>query len=409
MSGFRIWSSSIVLVCLPISTFGQSDSPNPPHLQPPSNSHSAAKRLVNSRPKTGRFVSTPNGFMVPYSSTIPGTQIAFEMVPVPGNPKKNIAPFWIGRHEVTAAEYTEFMKLYMLFRAIEVQRPKQLRNQLDLHDVDAVTAPTPVYEPAFHFEYTTGPQSPAVSMSRFAARQYTKWLSLITSQQFRLPTEKEWEHACGCEKPTTWSFGNNVSQTEFFAVCTIGEQTPDGPATVGSRRPNAWGIHDMHGNVSEWVLSASELRDHRKIKLQPEQKWGPDAYAKQFEKMILKGGYWEQTPYECKTTARKKGSIEFWEYDPDLPHSPCWLAGEECRGIGFRIISPLTTQPREEIEKYWGPDTAHLVQDVEDRMADGRGQLGRVSPQLPDLMRQLLREKKLRPERPPWTTSDKRP
>ena len=68
---------------------------------------------------------------------------------------------------------------------------------------------------------------------------------------YRLPSEAEWEYACRAGSSTRWSFGN--SESELTKYAWYRDNSPEGTKPVGGRLPNAWGLHDMHGNVWEWV------------------------------------------------------------------------------------------------------------------------------------------------------------
>ncbi|HRX81991.1 MAG TPA: SUMF1/EgtB/PvdO family nonheme iron enzyme, partial [Pirellulaceae bacterium] len=156
--------------------------------------------LVKEKPAEGRYVETDRGFMVPYTRKIPGTNIEFSMEPIPGGKflmgspasevgrkddegpqvEVTIEPFWMGRYEVTWVEYKYFMSLYSVFKEFESQK---LRPVNDETKVDAITAPTELYDPSFTFELGEDPQQPAVTMTQYAAKQYTKWLGAITGNQ----------------------------------------------------------------------------------------------------------------------------------------------------------------------------------------------------------------------------------
>ena len=97
---------------------------------------------------------------------------------------------------------------------------------------------------------------PVVNVSWDHTQAYVDWLSQHTDDKYRLPSEGEWEYAARAGSTTTYSWGNDIGENQ--ANC----KTPWHPgcgeefqytAPVGSFPPNAWGLHDMHGNVAEWV------------------------------------------------------------------------------------------------------------------------------------------------------------
>ena len=82
---------------------------------------------------------------------------------------------------------------------------------------------------------------------------YVRWLSGQTGERYRLPSEAEWEYAARAGSVTAYSWGNEIGRNR--ANCDgCGSQWDNGQtAPVGSFGPNGWGLHDMHGNVYEWV------------------------------------------------------------------------------------------------------------------------------------------------------------
>ncbi|NNE01101.1 MAG: formylglycine-generating enzyme family protein [Pirellulaceae bacterium] len=333
-------------------------------------------------------MQTQQGWMVPFDVTIPGSDIKITMLPVPASSidvrqSDWIKPFWISKYEITLAQYREFMNLDRGFRELKRRDPIAQR-RLAENIVDAVTAPTACYVPDERFQYAEdqrfdgGRKAPAASMTRFAARQYTKWLTLITDDvQYRLPTEREWEHACSDGRPGRWSFGDDPSDAQDYCVFDQGSRT--GPEPVGSRAPNRWGIHDMHGNVAEWVLQAKTLRDHRQL-----SKPANDSVRFQMlREMVLKGGDWTKPIDHCRTSIREYATGRLWQYDPQFPSSPHWLSGDDTSRIGFRIVSPLIPHSRDKLEQFWGPDSGLLRDDIESQIDLGNAVIGWVDPTLP--------------------------
>ncbi len=97
-----------------------------------------------------------------------------------------------------------------------------------------------------------GPQNPVETVSWADAVEFCRKLSAMPAEKtaghvYRLPTEAEWEYACRSGTTTRYSFGDDASRFGDYGWC---EGTKTHP--VGEKKPNAWGLYDMHGNVSEW-------------------------------------------------------------------------------------------------------------------------------------------------------------
>ena len=359
--------------------------------------------IVKEKPSDGPAVQTESGWMVPYDVVIPNTTVTFRMIPIPageylmGSPESEtgrdalegpqrrvmVEPFWMAETEVSWEQFKIFMNLYRSFK--EFQSLKQ-RLVTDDNKIDAITAPTPLYEPDFTFEFGDHPQQPAVSMTQYSAKQYTKWISGITGQQYRLPTEAEWEYACRAGTTTKWYFGDDPAGLLEHAWFDQNNKD-EGTQHIRTRKPNPWGLYDMYGNVAEWVLDAYEPYKPTDGILNAATDWvrSDKPYPR-----TVRGGSWEFSADECRSASRLGSDDKAWkEYDPNLPNSPWWFTTDPARGVGFRIIRPLKTVDRKLMEDFWKIDCEDTQFDVEDRLTEGRGVMGLVDKDLPAAIRNL--------------------
>lgn len=365
----------------------------------------ASVGIVSTKPTAGIFVETSSGYMISYSVKIPGSDVEFEMMPVPGGdfslgspdtepghtksegPQVTVVvpPFWMGRHEVTWAEYQEFMKLCDIFERFDDQKIRPLTEE---NKIDAVTGPSKLYDPSFTYASGEDPDLPAVTMSQYAAKQYTKWLSLLTGSFYRLPTEAEWEYACRSGQTTAYSFGDDALQLDEYAWYSENSDSASHP--VGQKLPNAWGLYDMHGNVSEWVLDGYRTYWYSRLKdgtaVDKALSWPKQLYPR-----VLRGGSWQLEAVDCRSAARRKSDDELWRsYDPNSPKSPWWFASEEAQDVGFRVMRPLSDPIPNARTKYWDADLEEIQKVVDFRIdQEGRGRRGLVNSQLPAAIEKL--------------------
>jgi formylglycine-generating enzyme required for sulfatase activity len=131
-------------------------------------------------------------------------------------------PFYMGTTEVTNAQFEQFDPEH-----------KNLRGKHGISKAD---------------------DEPVVMVTWQQAADYCAWLAKKEGKPYRLPTEAEWEYACRAGTTTAYNTGDQLTPEQ----ANFG-QTPDGKRRdnvrpIGSYKPNAWGLHDMHGNVAEWCL-----------------------------------------------------------------------------------------------------------------------------------------------------------
>ena len=95
---------------------------------------------------------------------------------------------------------------------------------------------------------TKGAKLPVTDVSWEDCQEFIKKLNAKTDGGYRLPTEAEWEYACSAGTSTAYSFGDKMTPKDAnYLDSNIGK-----PVAVGSYKPNAFGLYDIHGNVWEW-------------------------------------------------------------------------------------------------------------------------------------------------------------
>ncbi len=297
--------------------------------------------------------------MEDYTETITGTKVTFDMVAIPGGSFKmgspeseegrrddegpqveiKISPFWMGKHEVTWNEYELFMYPEEMARLINVGD--------DYNDplADAVTNPT---KPYVEMSFGMGKeQFPAISMTQHAANKYCQWLSAKTGHFYRLPTEAEWEYACRAGTTTAFWFGDNgedIGDYEWFA-----DNADFKYQKVGTKKPNPWGLYDMHGNVAEWVLDAYTKEGYQIF--EGKEQVDPWNVAQTLYPRTARGGSWDDYPESMRSAARR-GSDPMWKMqDPQLPKSIWYLT--DAQVLGMRVVRPLTIPEAEKMALYW--------------------------------------------------------
>lgn len=156
-----------------------------------------------------------------------------------------------------------------------------------------------------------GPNRPVDRVSWDAAVEFCRRLSEKEASTYRLPTEAEWEHACRAGTTTPFHFGTvlNGEQGNCDGSFPYGTRTtgPNRKATVvvGSYVPNAWGLYDMHGNVSEWCRDWFGERYYAESPvLDPT---GPNSG----ERRVLRSGDYPMFPDLCRSASRLQSVPEY--------------------------------------------------------------------------------------------------
>ncbi|MEE3373200.1 MAG: SUMF1/EgtB/PvdO family nonheme iron enzyme [Planctomycetota bacterium] len=229
--------------------------------------------------------------LIPAGSFQMGTADGATDVRADETPRRKVTitkPFYLGRYEVTQAEYTKIFPTRKSFFCWpdgggkdRVQQMKTARFPAELVKwVDAV---------------------------EFCQRLTAQPTEQAAGRTYRLPTEAEWEYACRAGTESAFHFGDSLSSTDanFIGTEPFGNAAP-GPflnrtTTVGSYQPNAFGLYDMHGNVWEWCSDWYDRDYYRNAPASDPP--GPQAGSRK----VIRGGDWYSDGRDCRTAFRYAG------------------------------------------------------------------------------------------------------
>jgi len=314
-------------------------------------------KIPSYQPDTGEFVN--------YTETIPGSDVTFNMIAIPGGeflmgspeteayheedeePRLTVrlSPFWIGEIEVS---WREFEVFYARTATPGKDDLKTASSSVLTGGVDAISGPTPPYG-APDQGWGRGLR-PAITMTHNAAMVYCEWLSRETGTMYRLPTEAEWEYACRAGTGGAYFFGDDPARLtgkswknrlfgtedaviDSFVYFERSSGNKTGLPYVNN--PNPWGLYNMLGNVREFCLdwytsdayavygSAGPIENPR----------GPDSGTEH----VVRGGSYAGDPIDLRSAARDHTQNDRWLLtDPQSPKSVWWYS--DVRDAGFRIV-----------------------------------------------------------------------
>jgi len=298
--------------------------------------------------------------MKPYTQKIIGTDVTFDMVPIRGGKflmgspedeadrkddegpqfEAEVEAFWMGKCEVTWEEYELWgMGLDKQFRKVTGAKTTEWDTL-----ADAITMPT---KPYADMSFGMGKEkTPAISMTQLAAKMYCKWLSAKTGYYYRLTTEAEWEYACRAGTKTAFSFGDDPEDLDDYGWHY--GNSDDKYQKVGQKKPNPWGLHDMHGNVAEWVLDEYTPDGYKPAGGKTAK--NPVVVPNKIDPRVVRGGSWFEDADRARSAARAGSTREWKAQDPQIPQSVWYLTDAEW--VGFRVVRPLRKPTPAEAEKY---------------------------------------------------------
>jgi formylglycine-generating enzyme required for sulfatase activity len=158
-----------------------------------------------------------------------------------------------------------------------------------------------------------GPQKPVECVSWHDATAFCTALSKKTGRAVRLPTEAEWEYACRSGTTTRFGFGDHDKDLSAYGWSKVdrGAET----SLVGQKKPNQWGLYDMHGNVWEWCRDWYDAKFYaRRRNVNPEN-------TTEAKYRVLRGGSRISTPVSCRSASRNK-----------------YFSSSRNNNLGFRVV-----------------------------------------------------------------------
>jgi len=189
--------------------------------------------------------------------------------------------------------------------------------------------------------------SPAVCISWNDAVAFCKWLSKETGGHYRLPSEAEWEYACRAGSDSD----DAADKVGWYRDNSGGATHP-----VAQKKPNAWGLYDMHGNAWEWCLDVW----HCNYKGAPDDgdPWLKEDYLPRAAiRRVLRGGAWCRFDFELSSTYRYRGTADF-----------------RSDGTGFRIVrseAPVNEEPEISKPAYEYPNRQSVTGSKSEVKVDG--------------------------------------
>ena len=262
----------------------------------------AADRITNSIEM--KFVRIPAGeFLMGSAETDPGARDD-EM---PQHRVRISQPFYLGVYEVTQAEFEGLMKT----------NPSSFTRKALLKDAPADLDCS---------------RLPVDNVTWYAAIELCRRLSNLPTEKkagrvYRLPTEAEWEYACRGGTKTVFHYGNSLSSTQanFNGIHPFGDAKKsrflNRTTTVGSYKPNAFGLYDMHGNLHEWCMDKFGREYYRDSPREDPK--GPSKGTSP----VIRGGDWYSDGRDCRSAFRYA----------DIPEGRFYA-------LGMRVVCELTSE-----------------------------------------------------------------
>jgi formylglycine-generating enzyme required for sulfatase activity len=223
-------------------------------------------------------------------------------------------PFYLGAHHVTVGQFWQFVT--------DAGYQTEAEKGTTVKGAFGWSAEKGKYELNEKYSWRNrgfqqSDEHPVVCVSWNDAGEFCKWLNRKEGREYRLPTEAEWEYACRAGTTTRYWCGDDhekLAEVANIADATAKAKFPDWKFTinasdgyiftspVGSFRPNAFGLYDMHGNAWQWC--ADWFDEHYYDTSPAEDPRGPESGAPR----VLRGGSWNDGPSNSRSAYRYGGA-----------------------------------------------------------------------------------------------------
>ena len=149
---------------------------------------------------------------------------------------------------------------------------------------------------------------PVINVSWEDAQSYVSWLSDRTGKSYRLLSESEWEYVARAGTETAYSWGDSIGVNRANCSGCGSQWDSKKTAPVGSFAANAWGVHDMHGNVAEWVQDC--WNENYEGAPTDGSAWeSEDSIVR-----VMRGGSWADNPRDVRSAYRDRSFFRFYSY-----------------------------------------------------------------------------------------------
>ena len=241
------------------------------------------------------------------SITIPNSTVTFDLVKIPagkvtikdkdGKDKEvEVKSVWIGKLETRWDEFDIF------WQKLDLSADQQKAG------FDAENRPSKPYAPPDRGFGHNG--WPAGSLMSAEAEKYVKWLSKVTKKKYRLPTVAEWTAAAKAGGKGEKLTAAQLKEVAWFVDNAEGAQGNQ-PMETGKKKPNAWGLHDMLGNVAEWCVREDGT-------------------------LVAMGGSFQDDAADVNADAQAEYDAKWQKDDPQDPKGKSWMSNGA--HIGVRVV-----------------------------------------------------------------------